>query len=330
MATTLPFGTCIGIGAETTRGTAVSRTNWTEVISCELAEVATYERFNVLQCEAASGGRILSDLVSKRVSGRLVLPLQYAGMGFWLENMLGTVSTTGSNPYVHTYTVGPQPPRYLTLEKIIGGTARRELYTGICVVGWRIVISRLALVRMELDLLGFDSDGFAAAGTPSLGASVNTRAVKGRHLDNAASGIPGQITWNGNNYEVQEVTISANLGLSDVNDIGSFYPTAVDQGTERLFTVQASIRHTGTASEALRTAHLAQTSSDMTFGFTGDAANQGVAFTLRNAEISDLPATPLSGNGRVIIRPTWTIHADSSNPEMEIAVTNTDATHSTN
>lgn len=330
MASTLPFGTCIGYAAESTRGTAVSRTNWNEVTSCELAEVASYERFNVLNCDAAGGGRLTSDLVSKRLSGRIVLPLQYAGVGLWLEQMLGAVATTGSNPYTHTYTIGATPPRFLTLEKIIGGTNRRELYTGICVTSWRIVISRLALCRLELDVLGYKSDGFGSAGTPSLGGAVNTRAVKGRHFDNTSSGLPAQISWNSSNYEFQELTISANLGLSDVGDVGSYYPTDVDQGAERVLTVSASLRHVGTASEALRTAHLAQTSSNITFGCTGDSANQSISFTGRNAELSDLPATPLSGTGRVIIRPTWTLHADASNGELDIAVLNTDPNHDDN
>lgn len=330
MASTLPFGTCVGIGAETTRGTAVSRTNWNEVVSCELAEVATYERFGVLNCNATGGGRLTSDIVSKRLTGRIVIPLAYAGVGYWLEQMLGAVATTGAGPYTHTYDIGATPPRFLTLEKIIGGTARRELYTGICVTGWRIVISRSALARMELDVLGYKSDGFGAEGTPAFGAAIKGRAVYGRHFDNAASGIPAQITWNSASYEFQELTIAANLGLSDVNDVGSYYPTAVDQGAERVLTVSAGIRHVGSASEALRTAHLAQTSSDITFSCTGDSANQSITFTARNAEISDLPATPLSGTGRIILRPTWTLHADASDGELTMAVVNSDPNHNDN
>ena len=42
------------------------------------------------------------------------------------------------------------------------------------------------------------------------------------------------------------------------------------------------------------------------------------------------PAPPLSGEGRVIVRPTWTLHDDASNPAISIAVQNASSSHSAN
>lgn len=330
MPSTLPFGTAIGIGAETTYGTAVSITNWMEVESCEIAEVANYERFPVLDSSASAGNRFQSHIASKLLSGRIVMPLQYAGAGFVLEQLLGGVTTTGSSPYTHTYNLDAVPPRYLTIEKVLGGTARSETYTGVCVTGGSLSVRRNGLVMLTLEVSGYKSNGFGSATAPSFGATVNSRAVKSRHLDNAASGIPGEITWNSVNYAVQDLGISWSNNVTPVGDVGSFYPTAYDQGGERMITVSATTRHIGSASEALRTAHLAETSSDITFTFTGDSANQSIAFTCRNAKITSLPAVPLSGGDRVMMRPTWTLHDDASDGALTVAVTNTDATHSAN
>jgi hypothetical protein len=329
MASTLPFKTAIGFAAETTRGSAVSRTNWLEVSSCELAEVAQYERFPVLGASNGGGNRLTSHIVSKRCAGRIVIPLQYEGIGFWLEQLMGGVATSGGGaPYTHLYTLGAIPPRFLTVEKIIGTSGRRELYTGVCVTGGRLRISRAAVAMLELDVVGYKSDGYAAEGTPSFGAAVDVRAVYGRHFNGAA--IPMQMAWNSANYTVQDLELRWVNNLSDVADLGSYYATDVDQSGERLISVAAGIRHVGTATEALRTAHLAGTSSNITFTCTGDASNQDIAFTCRNAEIQELPATPLSGTGRVIVRPVWTCHDDSSDGALDISVQNTLTSHSAN
>jgi hypothetical protein len=331
MASTLPFKTAIGFGQELARGTAVARTNWLEVESCELAEVANYERFPVLGAANGGGGRLVSHIASKLLSGRIVLPLQYEGLGWWLEQLMGGIGTTGGGaPYSHTYTLGPLPPRYLTVEKVIGTSGRRELYTGICVTGGRLRINRSSVAMLELDVVGYSSSGFDTEPSPSFGAAVATRAVYGRHFDNSASGIPMEITWNGGNHTVQDLEIRWANNVSDVGDLGSYYATAMDQGGEAIITVAAGLRHIGTATEALRTAHLAQTSSDLTFSCTGDAANQVIDFTCRNAEIQELPPTPLSGSSRVVVRPVWTCHHDSSDGALDIVVQNTQATHSTN
>jgi hypothetical protein len=327
---TLPFKTAIGIGVESTRGTAVSRTNWLEVQSAEFTETATYERFPVLQA-VWGGSRQVSHISAKQVTGTIVVPLQYTGVGILLKGLLGAVATTGgSAPYTHTYTLGTVPPEYLTIEKIIGTSGQRELLTGCAIAGGRIRFRRSAVAFLELDIIGYKSDGFGAAATPSFGASVVTRAVYSRHLDNSASGIPFEFTWNSANYTAQEVTVSFDNAVSDVGDMGSYYATDVDQGNERLVTVQVGLRHVGTATDALYTAHLSEISSDLTFSATGDSANQDYAFTCRNAKLTDMPAPPLSGSGRVIVRPTWTLHDDAVDAAITIAVQNASSSHDAN
>ena len=330
MASTLPFKTAIGLGVESTRGTAVARTNFLEVQSAEFTETATYERFPVQQA-VWGGSRQVSYITRKQVTGTIVCPLQYTGSGLLLKALLGTVATTpGSGNFTHTYTLGTIPPEFLTIEKIIGTSGRRELITGVAVSGGRIRFRRAQVAMMELDIMGFKSDGYASAPTPSFGAAVSTRAVFARHLDNSASGIPFEFAWDGDQYTAQEVTISFDNNVSDVGDMGSFYATTVDQGGERLVTVQVGTRHVGSATETLYTDHLSQRSAALTFSATGDSSNQAVTFTCRNAEISNMPAPPLSGDSRVIVRPTWTLHDDASNAAISIAVVNASSSHSAN
>ena len=126
------------------------------------------------------------------------------------------------------------------------------------------------------------------------------------------------------------MTISFDNNVSDVGDMGSFYATTVDQGGERLVTVQVGTRHVGSATETLYTDHLSQRSAALTFSATGDSSNQAITFTCRNAEITNMPAPPLSGEGRVIVRPTWTLHDDASNAAISIAVVNESSDHKAN
>jgi hypothetical protein len=330
MPTTLPFRTAIGIGVESVRGTPVARTNWVEVSTADFTETATYERFPVMQA-VWGGSRQVSHITTKQVAGTLTVPLQYDGIGILLKGLLGSVATTGAGPaYTHTFNLGDVPPEYLTIEKIIGTSGRRELYTGCAIAGGRITFRRSAVAFLELDLIGYKADSFNSAPTPTFGAGVVGRAVYARHLDNSASGIPFEFTWNSGNFTAQEMTISFDNNVSDVGDMGSYYATDVDQGGERLVTVAVGTRHVGSATDALYTAHRGQTSSDLTFTATGDGSSQQITFTCRNAQITDMPAPPLSGTDRVVVRPTFTCHDDPTDNAISIAIQNESATYNSN
>ena len=332
MPSTLPFKTAIGLGVESTRGTAVSRTNFLEVQSAEFTETATYERFPVQQA-AHNGSRQISYITRKQVTGTIVCPLQYTGSGLLLKNLLGAVATTGSSaPFTHTYNLGAVPPEFLTIEKIIGTSGRRELITGCCVAGGRIRFRRAQVTMMELDIIGFKSDGYGSAPTPTFGAAVATRAALSRHLaPSSGSGTSFEFDWNSSHYGVAtEVTVSIDSNVSDVGSMGSFFTAGVDQGGERVVSVAMGIRHEGSAAEVFYNNHLAETSGGLSFFMVGDASNQRIDFIGRNAKITSLPAPPLSGDSRIIIRPTWTLHDDSSNGALSIAVQNSSSSHSAN
>lgn len=331
MPSTLPFKTAIGIGVESTRGTPVSRTNWVEAQSAEFTETATYERFPVMQA-VWGGSRQLSHITQKQVVGTLTVPLQYDGIGLLLKGLMGSV-TTGApvgSKYSHAFNLSTVPPEFLTIEKIIGTSGQRELYTGCCIAGGRITFRRAAVSFMELDIIGFKADSFASAPTPTFGASVVGRALYSRHLNNSASGIPFELTWNSAQYTAQEVTITFANNVSDVGDMGSYYATDVDQGGERLVTVAVGTRHVGSGTDALYTAHRDETQSDLTFTATGDGADQSMEFTCRAAKITDMPAPPLSGNDRVIVRPTFTCHDTASDGAITIVVGNQSSSATSN
>tara|TARA_R100001440_G_scaffold7515_1_gene14691 strand:+ start:1134 stop:2132 length:999 start_codon:yes stop_codon:yes gene_type:complete len=332
MPSLLPFKTAIGIGVESTRGTAVSRTNFLEVSSAEFTETATYERFPVQQA-AHNGSRQISFITRKQVTGTIVVPLQYTGSGILLKNLLGAVSTAADGgAFNHTYDLGAVPPEFLTIEKIIGTSGRRELITGACVSAGRIRFRRAQVTMMELDIIGFKSDGYATAPTPTFGAAVQTRAALSRHLTaSSGSGSSFQFSWNSSHYATAtEVTVNVDSNVSDVGSMGSFFTAGVDQGGERVISVTMSLRHEGQSSEVFYTDHLAETSGGLSFAMVGDSANQQITFTGRNAKITNLPAPPLSGDSRVIIRPTWTLHDDASNGALSIVVKNASSSHSAN
>lgn len=142
MAVVTGLGSQFSLKAESTYGTSVTPdrgfTLLSETLSLDIARIDS---------KTLKGGNYLTPQSAIRAGrkrgGGDVQGLQYNhGMGLlWTAN-LGTVATTGTNPYTHTVTMGGTLPSY-TGEVTIGGTSSvmRKRMTGMMVDSWAVALA---------------------------------------------------------------------------------------------------------------------------------------------------------------------------------------------
>ena len=63
------------------------------------------------------------------VAGSVVVPVDLAGIGYWLQKLMGDASTTGSSPYSHVFTVGDTIDSWV-MEHGFSDVSQFELFNG--------------------------------------------------------------------------------------------------------------------------------------------------------------------------------------------------------
>lgn len=94
-----------------------------------------YEREVIESMGIRAGRRIQSRFAQgvQRVAGDLTMELAPQGFGLWLKHIFGGVNTSGSGPYVHTFTPGDLTGKSLTVQigrPDVSGTVRAFSYLG--------------------------------------------------------------------------------------------------------------------------------------------------------------------------------------------------------
>src|ERR1044072_1245348 len=94
-----------------------------------------YEREVIESMGIRAGRRIQSRVAQgvQRVAGDLTMELAPQGFGLWLKHIFGGVNTSGSGPYVHTFTPGHLTGESLTMQigrLDVSGTVRAFPYPG--------------------------------------------------------------------------------------------------------------------------------------------------------------------------------------------------------
>jgi hypothetical protein len=145
----------IGIGEESTYGTAVARTRFYELLSESVEE--QIERIE--SAAIRSGRRTLHRRAAgvKRVTGSFELELAPQGIGVLLKHCLGSVSTTGTNPYTHTLTPGALNGKSLSIEiarEFSTGTVTSHLFEGCKIIKWGISCEVNQWAKLKLDVVG--------------------------------------------------------------------------------------------------------------------------------------------------------------------------------
>jgi hypothetical protein len=163
------LGSFIGIGRESTFGTAVAASAYLEFLdeSIKLAAGQTVKP----TMRSASALRTTKN--KKSVEGSIKFPVPYGGFEMLLKDLIGSVGTTGAGPYTHTFTPTLATPSLpLTIRVKRGNiTANEYVYTGMKIPKATFSISPEGQLECSMDFLGRDESSIGANSTPTYTSS---------------------------------------------------------------------------------------------------------------------------------------------------------------
>jgi hypothetical protein len=164
----------LGWGEETTLGVAATINRFSEFAS----ESLKYSRARLYVPQI----RLTRDRHVERVrqgragvAGDVRFQFWYKGLGLWLKHGVGSVVTTGSGPYTHTFTPSDALPVGLTVEPKKGGFFHK--YLGCRVDQFSFESEADGYLNMLFGLLGLDEVAPSGSGAAPTFPSSNALAV---------------------------------------------------------------------------------------------------------------------------------------------------------
>ena len=303
-------GSCIQIKKEAVWGTAITPTEKLEIISSSL-------KSNVARTAGASIYTGNSGMSRKHYDlryesgGQIVMPAKYSALGYLLEAAFGAVGTTGTGPYVHTYTLGGQNQLpSLTIEDVLGDSGNAITYAGCMVQRFEAAWSAAeAGGRFTFDLLA--EDGSAPAAATSLTIDAGTVIMP---YDS------GTFAFNAQTYSLNSFSVTIDNGIDRRYKLGAIKTKKPQPVNQRSVTLRIVLD----VDDAFQTAQLAGTQGDATITFT--SGSEIAAWTVQNAW---LQSTDSQRNGHGIVELTVVMMAedDDTDAGLELIVTNAQANY---
>ena len=307
----------VGLGEESTYGTSVARSNWRPVASSALSCTDSKARIPDLYGSSSAAMSRRHFIERTEAGGSFSLICTYDNMGMILKHLLGNASSSGAGPtYTHTYTLASTLPTGLTIENIRGTATNSETFEGCKLDSGTFRISAGQTMTAELSVIAEDSNvgtGRAAAGSPSYAADDN--AVLHHHA--------GELSFNGQNYPLIDLTLTVNNGLERRYFMGS----KLTQEPNRQGFCEVQLQFTVEANDALAEAQVDDTQSDASITFTNGARQFGI--TVQNAYISD-QTDSISDAGVTRQSITMMAESDGTDDGLSIVVINENASATAN
>jgi hypothetical protein len=307
-------GAAIGIGVESTWGTAVARSNWLKVVSTTIARSVISGDVAHL-CQGAAGDRRDRFQESIEAGGNVVVQGRYDAIGMLLDAWLGSSSTSGTgSPYTHTYAMTAALPS-LTIEVIRGNATNSEVFEGMKVSSGTLEIAANGIATLSLDFIGQTSAARASAGTPTF---TDAEFIKHHHAWTATHGslVAG----------TRSLSISLNNQLARIPELGASETTEPEISAPRAAEVVLVRSY---RDDVQYTAHLAETQQDLVINSTGATSPNALQITARNA-IATVISGDVSDFGVLTETVTFSAYADSVDPSFEFALINATATATAN
>ena len=308
-------GAYCGIGAESTWGTAVTRTIFHHLVSESVRRNVTKVRRPHLGFGTAPVSR--SHFTSEdTAAGDVEIECYYEGMGLWLKNAFGTSSSTGAGPYTHTYGISADLPTGLTWERVLGvdastATARAEVFEGGRITNMRLRCAAGEVMRATFGMIFETSSTRTSATSPTY--SSNDLPVLFSHA--------GALTFNSVSYStVKSIDFSIDNKLENRVRLGS---TNTKQQIRSDF-MECKLRVTADLEDDnLITAYTADTQGDVSIGFTSGSTS--FTITLHNGFLTDYSD---STNAAGVIERTFefTGEYDGTDAGAQIVIVNSQST----
>lgn len=308
-------GSAVGIGLETTPGTAVSRTVWIAVVSVENNETPTRTPIGTINPSSAfDTGHALTDRSAGfTINGRM----SYRQLGMFLRAALGAVATTGSSsPYTHTYTHALALPS-LTVESLIGTTGDSHLYSGVKI--------NTLNVTCEREWVNFSAECIALNVTVTTSTSVGTIVIDSYipHT-HVASVAWGSYTWGPSNTNgIRSLTLQIANNLQGAGRVGSVTPATLYRGGSATATLELELDYDD---DALRTSAISATGSPNDATLTITDGTNSIVVVLHNAIAQSYGPPTIELD---LLSETITLAGRLNGADLgcEIAVTNTQSSY---
>jgi len=305
-------GAFIKLGEESTYGTVASSTPVNNrIISASFQKTQEKERKTHLSQSGAGGFQNGHFEAFLNVGGSIDLPLLYEGTGMLLKAAIGAVSTTDlgatEDPrYRHDYepaTDGELPSLSIGLQR---GTGSYEVFKGCKVTTMSISGTAGEEVTASFEVIAQDANSRGTATTSSFGS--------GRQIFHFES---GDLSYNSEDYKMKSFELSLDNKLERRNVLGDKKTLEPITNDVKDITLSVTLEM---EDNALYTAYLAGTQSDVEFTFT-NSDDDTCNVLIRNCYITDYDDS-INTFGAIERTMTFVGEGDSSDEAIRIRVTN--------
>jgi len=299
------FGSYIGIGEESTWGTAVSRTHWRPLISSSLTRTIEKVPRPTLQIGTTGAMRRANYVQADNAGGSFSVEASYESVGLLIKHLLGaSSSTTGSAPFTHTYTIANDVPTGLTIENV-RGTGTSEVFEGCRLNSGTIACSAGGVMTCEFDVIAETSATRASSGSATFGGT--DAPVLHSHA--------GQMSWNSANYDLIDMSLVINNALATRQHLGS----SVTAQPKRSDFQSVELSVTVEVEDALYADFISNVESNLTLSFTNSFREFNIE--VQNAYLSGA-SDPVSDAGIVRQSLSFIGQSDGTNEGVKVTVIN--------
>lgn len=307
-----------GLAEEVTYGTPVAATHWLGIARAEFTPQLDKSPVPLLSSGVAAFHNARDHaLLAHDLSGSLETIPMYDSKPFLLllKHCMGSVATTGSGPYTHTFLLDETgAPVALTAELLHGSHSslnEAELYAGCRPASWEMEFNARSYGRFTAQMIGRSAAGFSApSDTP---VYPTGEEIHGAHV--------GTLSWNSLTLTLTRFGVRVDRSLATRPKLGSLY-------TDRpQISGPARVMAYGTMeldALGLYTGFLDDTVANGTVICTG-SNNNLLTFTLDNAVVVSA-SKPVDKAGVLMLDFEMMLKADSAGDRgLKIAVRNDNA-----
>ena len=239
--------------------------------------------------------------------GTIETPLTYKGLGLLLKASIGSVVTTGSGPYTHTFNPSASLPS-LTVA-VQRGTGKSEQFEGCMVSTMTLSCESGEEGRASFEVIAETAGARAAAlGSPSFGDGAQIFHFQASTL-----------SYNSATYKMRSMELTLDNKLERINYLGSKLTSEPQISDVREVTLTVTL---DLEDADLYNAQLAGTASNVEVSFTNGSDSFNIL--LRNAEITEY-SDDVTSFGRIERTVTFYGISGSSDEALRIEMINDNA-----